>query len=165
MCIGNTCQSFVRLKLAQCFYIILMMVHVNATGTGMGAAAVFERGDSVDDLSNARVEANGSGHQNKVEYGEAMKALSQIKKCEALSYFTLLNNEQFVILNSKCINQYLWVNKELKSKIQSNIFPHNKSFNILINPLPISYSASSGAPPGTNCNTTFSIQVSQHLTG
>lgn len=31
-------------------------------GTGMGAAAVFERGDSVDDLSNARVEANGSGH-------------------------------------------------------------------------------------------------------
>ncbi|CAF1920680.1 unnamed protein product [Brassica napus] len=31
-------------------------------GTGMGAAAVFERGDSVDDLSNARVETNGSGH-------------------------------------------------------------------------------------------------------
>ncbi|CAN7003948.1 unnamed protein product [Brassica oleracea var. botrytis] len=31
-------------------------------GTGMGAAAVFERGDSVDDLSNARVKANGSGH-------------------------------------------------------------------------------------------------------
>ncbi|CAF2144140.1 unnamed protein product [Brassica napus] len=31
-------------------------------GTGMGAAAVFERGDSVDDLSNARVVANGSGH-------------------------------------------------------------------------------------------------------
>ncbi|EOA13339.1 hypothetical protein CARUB_v10026373mg [Capsella rubella] len=30
-------------------------------GTGMGAAAVFERGDSVDNLSNARV-ANGDGH-------------------------------------------------------------------------------------------------------
>ncbi|XP_010442338.1 PREDICTED: 3-ketoacyl-CoA thiolase 5, peroxisomal isoform X2 [Camelina sativa] len=30
-------------------------------GTGMGAAAVFERGDSVDNLSNARV-ANGEGH-------------------------------------------------------------------------------------------------------
>ncbi|KAG7612334.1 unnamed protein product [Arabidopsis thaliana] len=30
-------------------------------GTGMGAAAVFERGDSVDNLSNARV-ANGDSH-------------------------------------------------------------------------------------------------------
>ncbi|ESQ32416.1 hypothetical protein EUTSA_v10004174mg [Eutrema salsugineum] len=30
-------------------------------GTGMGAAAVFERGDSVDELSNAQV-ANGDGH-------------------------------------------------------------------------------------------------------
>ncbi|CAN8265585.1 unnamed protein product [Cochlearia groenlandica] len=30
-------------------------------GTGMGAAAVFERGDSVDSLSNARA-ANGGGH-------------------------------------------------------------------------------------------------------
>lgn len=34
---------------------------MNVTGTGMGAAAVFERGDSVDNLSNARV-ANGDGH-------------------------------------------------------------------------------------------------------
>lgn len=43
---------------------IVLIVHV--TGTGMGAAAVFERGDSVDNLANARV-TNGGGHQNNVE--------------------------------------------------------------------------------------------------
>ncbi|CAH2044703.1 unnamed protein product [Thlaspi arvense] len=40
-----------------CRYGVISM----CIGTGMGAAAVFERGDSVDDLSNARV-ANGDGH-------------------------------------------------------------------------------------------------------
>lgn len=37
-----------------------MFSHFATPGTGMGAAAVFERGDAADELSNARkVEAHG----------------------------------------------------------------------------------------------------------
>ena len=39
---------------------MLLLIGKNVAGTGMGAAAVFERGDGVDELRNARkVEAQG----------------------------------------------------------------------------------------------------------
>lgn len=53
MCIG--------IPLSPSFLCVLIHLHTFMrllyflTGSGMGAAAVFERGDGVDDLSNARI--------------------------------------------------------------------------------------------------------------
>ncbi|KAF2562210.1 hypothetical protein F2Q70_00018531 [Brassica cretica] len=56
-CVGTLLHEMKRRGKDCRFGVISMCI-----GTGMGAAAVFERGDSVDDLSNACVEGNGSGH-------------------------------------------------------------------------------------------------------
>lgn len=55
MCIGDTLRITVHVPLSTSFLeAIHLIVSCCVAGSGMGAAAVFERGDGVDQLSNAR---------------------------------------------------------------------------------------------------------------
>ena len=60
MCIGTLSLSLPDVLGTHAWLTINNVGNIKTAGTGMGAAAVFERGDCVDELRNARTAENNN---------------------------------------------------------------------------------------------------------